>query len=50
MTNLLIQSLDVAECHEDKWITKVEKHIKEIEFGKVTPVSWNEIESFITGQ
>ncbi len=50
MTNLLIQSLDVVEGHEDEWITEIEKRIKEIEPGEVMPISWNEIESFITSK
>lgn len=50
MTNLLIQSLDVVEGHEDEWITEIEKRIKEIEPGVVKPISWNEIESFITSK
>ncbi len=50
IANLLIQSLDVSEDYEDQWIAEVEKRIEKMEAGKVTPISWNEIESFITGK
>jgi len=47
MANLLIQSLDVIDDHEDKWISEVEKRIEEIESGRVKTISWDEIELFI---
>jgi putative addiction module component (TIGR02574 family) len=46
IAQLLLQSLEASENHEDKWITEVERRAQEMEQGKVKPVSWEEIKSF----
>ena len=35
IAQLLLQSLEASENHEDKWITEVERRAQEMEQGKV---------------
>jgi putative addiction module component (TIGR02574 family) len=50
IAQLLLQSLEASEDHEDEWISEVERRAKEIEQGKVKPVTWGEIRAFAKGR
>ncbi len=47
IAQLLLQSLESSENHEDKWLKVVKVRSEEVEHGKVKPIDWKEIKSFV---
>jgi putative addiction module component (TIGR02574 family) len=48
IAQMLIQSLESSQSYEEEWLETVEKRHQEINSGKVKPISWDEVKSFIT--
>lgn len=46
IAQLLLQSLEASENHEDEWVSEVERRAQEMENGDVKPISWEEIKTF----
>ena len=50
IAQMLIQSLESSQSYEKEWLETVEKRHQEINSGKVKPISWDEVKSFITDE
>ncbi len=48
VAQLLIQSLESSQDYEEEWLDVAEKRRHQILSGKVKPIDWHEVKSFVT--